>query len=236
MKNVLILEDNEMHMNMLYKIIKGISAYIKIFEVSDKKSAYEAALENNINLFVVDIIINNDMAGTEFVQQIRNMEKYAFTPVIFVTALYDPKLLAYSHLHCFGYVEKPFSHIQVRKLVLAALKFPETENRVKDIFFKKDGIIYVKRESEIMYLECKNRKVVVHCINDALELPYQSVETMIKQISSDNFIQCSRSCVINRNFIESIDYSNRFIKLRNVDKLISIGSTLKKIFKYNMEH
>jgi len=240
MKNVLILEDNEIHMNMICNILKGVSPYINIFEAKDKKSAYEIAIENNIHLLLVDIILDvknsNDVSGLEFVQQIRNIEKYSFTPVIFITSLSDPKLIAYSHLHCYGYLEKPFSEIQVKKLVLSALKFPAQENRIKDIFFKKDGIIYVKRENEIIYLESTNRKIFVHCVGDTLELPYQPMESLIKHLASNNFLQCSRKCIINRNYIESIDYTNRFIKLKNVEQMVTIGSVMKKNFKYNIEH
>lgn len=240
MKNVLILEDDEIYMNKIAAVIENISSYITIHKTTDRKTAYELALENNIHLFLVDIMLSsdnpNDISGLEFVQRVRNIEQYAFRPVIFISSLCDPKFVTYSQLHCFSYIEKPFSDLHLKRVVLHALKFPVSDNTIKDVFFKKDGVIFVKRESEIIYVECIQHKIYVHCINDTLKLPYQSVENMLKQISSDNFIQCSRNCIINRRFIEKIDYANRFIKLRNIERKLSIGSVMKKKFKYLMEH
>ena len=61
--------------------------------------------------------------GFLLIGNIRQMERYQFTPVIIVSALEDSRQYAYERLHCFGYVGKPFHESNVKSLVSAALKF-----------------------------------------------------------------------------------------------------------------
>ena len=47
-------------------------------------------------------------------------------------------------------------------------------------------------------------------------------------MESDDFIQCSGYTIINKNYVESIDYVNRFIKLEGEERDIEIGISMKK--------
>lgn len=239
-QQILIVEDKRVHMEALCKILKDLQKDIEIFCANNAADAYRLAMEHRIHLFMVDIILNanlpGDTAGLKFVQEMRGTKRYAFTPVIFITSLEDPKLFSYSQLHCFGYIEKPFSVEQVRKYVLEALEFPVTEDKERCVFFRKDGIVYAKYLKDIVWIEASRRKIVVHCINDCLEISYMNSEEILQELDSSLFVRCSRFAIINRKFVKEIDYSNRYIKLKGVDKLIEIGARMKKKFKSEMEN
>lgn len=238
-RNILILEDNINHREALYRIVSELAQDIMIYMASNVHKAYQIAMENHIHLFLVDIIlcpdIPGDVLGLSFAQEIREIKKYQFTPIVFITSLEDPKLYSYSQLHCFKYIEKPFSVEQVRRTVAKALEFPTIDEEERFVYFRKDGIIYAKCIKDIIYIENGRRRVVIHCRNDILEIPYKTCDEILREMDSKRFIQCSRYVIINRKYIEEIDYTNRYIKLKYIDAPIEIGVTMKNKFKQKIE-
>ncbi len=239
-QKILIIEDNKIHMDTLKKIIEDLSGDLQIYCASNVKDAYQIALEEHIHLFIVDIILNvkkpGDISGLNFAREIREISKYKFTPLVFITSLEDPKLYSYSRLHCFSYIEKPFSVSRVCDTVSNALEFPLNENTQKCIYFRKDRIVYSVCIKDIVYIEISRRKIIIHCIHDDLEIPYITCEEILRELDSNSFIQCSRYCIVNRKYIEQIDYTNRYIKLKNIENPIEIGVIMKKTFRYRMEN
>lgn len=234
-RNILILEDKKSHREALYKIVSDLAQDITIYMASDVQKAYQIAMENHIHLFLVDIILcpekPGDVQGLRFAQEIRGIKKYQFTPLVFITSLEDPKLYSYSQLHCLGYIEKPFSPEQVRKTVLMALKFPIEDDAERLVYFRKDGIVYAKCIKDIIYIENVRRKVIIHCKNDVLEIPYKTCEEIMREVDSELFIQCSRYTIINKKYMEEIDYTNRYIKLKYVKHPVEIGTVMKSRLK-----
>ena len=128
MKTVLIVEDNARSMEMLTKLVKDIRTDVVIKSASRREEAEILALNNNIDLFMVDIVLDTsnpgDVSGMEFAERVRAFQKYKYTPIIFITSLEDPELHAYSDIHCYYYVEKPFNVAKVSSVIAEALEFP----------------------------------------------------------------------------------------------------------------
>lgn len=238
-QKILIIEDNKAHMDALCNILEALPNDIVVYCAQDVASAHNIALKQHIHLFLIDIILNSqkpgDVSGLNFAREIRGISKYKFTPLIFITSLEDPKLYSYSQLHCFGYIEKPFSAAQVRDTILDALDFPVKSDNDRYVYFRKEGIVYSKRIRDIIYIESSRRKIIVHCINGTLEIPYMTCEELLKEMDSELFVQCSRYSIVNKKYIDEIDYTNRFIKMHYVDTPIEIGVIMKKAFKSRMD-
>ncbi len=241
-KRVIIIEDNISTLQVLSDIVKKISTEIEVMEFSTMDGVYEAVLENTIDLFLVDIILNpedrGDISGIRFADRIRSIEKYEFTPIIFVTSLEDPKLYAYSELHCFYYLEKPFDSEKVKTIVDRALRFPSRRKEDGVLFFRREGILFSVKCSEILYIENSRHRIYFHRVgNEIMEVPYRPLKQILKDADNPYLLQCSRSMVINKEYVDSIDFTNRYIKLRGVESPINIGSTyLKKVgmeFQYD---
>ncbi len=98
MKTVLIVEDNVRSMEMLVKIIENLRTDVEIKTASSQEEAAILAMKFNIDLFMLDIILNasnpGDVSGMKFAEYIRTLQKYKYTPIIFITALEDPELHA----------------------------------------------------------------------------------------------------------------------------------------------
>lgn len=238
-RNVLIIEDKKSHMDALYKIVSEVKSDIKILTAYDIETAYQFSMEYHVHLFLIDIILRpekpGDVLGLTFAQKIREIENYRFTPIIFITSLEDPKLYSYSQIQCLGYIEKPFSKEQVKKLVLKALEFPIVDDDERYVYFRKDRIVYSKNLKEIIFIENSRRKVAIHCKEDILEIPYKTCGEILAELDSDSFIQCSRYMIVNKRYIERIDYTNRYIKLKGVKDYVEIGAIMRKNFKDKME-
>lgn len=237
MKKVLILEDNLQNLKALERITCGAGTDIVPLLAPDVSKAYHMAMEQEISLFLIDIILDplrgSDTSGIRFAEKMRSLEKYRFTPIIFVTSLEDPQLYAYSHIHCYGYLEKPYDHETARKLVAEALQFPGREKAEgeKYIHFRKDGILYPRKHSEIIYMENVGRRLTIYMADgERLHMPYRTCASLMDELGSKQFVQCSRSTILNRNYIDNIDVHSRYVRLRGVDEMVEIGSILKKKF------
>lgn len=236
---ILILEDNKAHMAAMCKILQELGRDVELYCASDLKTAYQILAENTIQLFILDIILNTerpgDASGLKLAEALRDTSKYKHTPIIFTTSVEDPKLYSYSHLHCFRYIEKPYNTSMVSKAVLDALEVPAVPDDDRYVSFQKDHLLYSKQIKEIVYIVCSRKECVVHCVNDEVHLRYKPCKEVMSDIASDSFVQCSRSCIVNRTYIEQIDYTNRYIKLKNIDEAIEIGPKMKKEFKDKMD-
>lgn len=94
MKTILILEDNAREMERLVKIVREQGAQNEVICAVNLEQAYHMAMEKSIDLFLLDIILDprtaGDASGMKFADHIREVERYHFTPIIFITGLEDP--------------------------------------------------------------------------------------------------------------------------------------------------
>ena len=236
MKKILVLEDNVVTLKYIMSLVQDLDNKNVIFACSDVRDAYKYALEKEIDLFIIDIILDTsrlgDSSGLKFVDGIRDIDRYAFTPVIFVTSLEDARLHTYEKLHCYSFVEKPFDPNKLKELIIQCLNFPSIEQKRKTMYFRKDGIILAADRDEIVYVECINHILNIHMKQgDLLSVPYVTLKKFLSDIDSDDFIQCSRSAVVNKRYIHNVDITNRVIQLKKQIGTVEIGIMYKKGLK-----
>lgn len=232
-KNVLIIEDNINQLRMLRKLVLETSENAVVYAEANSADAYKVLMENTIDVFLVDIILDTtkpgDTSGIKLVEKIRNIPKYMFTPVLFITSLEDPKNYAYTDLNCLGYVEKPFSVEKVKKLLQKALNYTTEKEKDITICFRRDGILYPIHVKEIVYLESLNHIVNVHLSDGTLlEVPYMTCKQVLEEDSSDVLFQCSRNTVVNKEYVLNVDVTNRYITLKDGYGRLEVGITFKK--------
>ncbi len=230
-KNVLVVEDNEVHMAALEKLLLKIPN-LNIFKAYNMAEACYMLSLREYHLFIVDIILDTkkpgDVSGMDFVSLVRDNKRYSFTPVIFTTSLEDPKLHAYSDLHCYQYIEKPFDEKYVKSIVVQALSFPSIKPMKEYAYFRKDGILYAVRINEIVYITLGKPGVCMYMENDCLKLGYYTATDLQRQLQSNDFVRCNRNIIINKSYIEYADFANGYIKLKNIDKMFEMGAICKK--------
>ena len=163
-KKVLILEDNIHTPKILAELVIECDLKAKVLYTSSIEEAYKFAIEDTIDVFIIDIILQpakpEDISGLKFAKALRRIERYYFTPMIFITALEDPELYAYRDLHCFGYIEKPFSEEHVKSLLSEALYYETKKIEDSTVYLRKDGILYAVKLFQVVYIQVQHHKML----------------------------------------------------------------------------
>ena len=183
--SVLILEDNRQILNVLEELVMSVAEDEKVYATDNVGEAYKIAMETSIDVFLLDIILytdkKGDTSGMQYAQSMRKLERYRFTPIIFITSLEDPEMYALRDLHAFGYIEKPFAPSQVKNLLRDALHFKTQKETDAMMFFRKDGILYPVKCNRVIYMELIKRKICIHMKNgDVLSIPYKSFREIME--------------------------------------------------------
>ena len=235
MKKVLILEDNGLMLECLSGIVQEVGVKTEVFPFDNAKDACQCALKSTIDLFIIDIMLeahkSGDTSGLSFVEDIRRIKRYGFTPVIIVTALYDQKLITYEELHCYSFIEKPFDKDRLKTLIEEALAFPGTDSGTKTLKFRKGGIILAVERARIVYVESINHILNIHTTNDVMRIPYKTIKDFLEEVDSNDFLQCSRSIVVNRRYVHNVDLVNRVIQFQEGMGRVDIGTMYKNQVK-----
>ena len=147
MKQVLILEDNDLTRNKLVNLIKKMKQNITVCAFSNEEEALGFALTHNVNLFLVDIILypnsRNDFSGIHFVEKIRECPSCSMGEVIFITSLAGLEVELLHRVHCYDYIEKPMNEKRVEQLVDEVLNRGQKASKIPErIYFRNDGITY----------------------------------------------------------------------------------------------
>lgn len=240
MKRILILDDNKATLQHLTDIVGGLDVEKEILSCGNIRDAYQCALEKTIDLFMVDIILDTsqpgDTSGLKFVENIRRLGHYCFTPVIFITSLEDSKSYTYEYLHCYSFIEKPFEADRVKQVVEQCLRFPGSVQVNKTLYFRKEGIVLAVERENIVYVESILRKMHIHTKRgDVLTIPYLTIKKFLEEADSSDMIQCSRNTVINRNYVLNVDITNRMIQFKDGLGSVEIGDLYKKSVKERFE-
>ncbi len=211
-------------------MVKSIDAGADIREFATMEGVYETVMSLHFDLFILDIIMDmhtpGDTSGIEFAEHLRTISKYKFTPIIFTSVLEDPKMYAYSRIHSFSYIEKPFRENELREAIKEALCFEDAGNRDKTLFWRTDGILYSVKCQEIVYAEIVLRNLYIHKVGgEEICIKYKTIKELLQQADCDQLVQCGRNVLINKDYVESIDPANRIIRMQNTRKVIAIGSS-----------
>lgn len=160
-KKILIVEDSEYYMNLVTDSLINIENTI-LYKAVNISEAYRIAMEKNIDVFIVDVVLDTkvlgDVSGIVFVDRIRTVPRYRFSPIIITSSLEDPKYHAYNYLHCFRYFEKTYDVSELVETVKEALEFKQSEDIEKIIYYKRQGILFSLRTKD--FVQCNKNTVV----------------------------------------------------------------------------
>ena len=233
MKRVLIIEDDNNILQCLNRVVKSVDKSVEVYAYTNVKDAYQCIL------FMIDIILDTakpgDTSGLYFAEKIRMINRYKFTPILFITSLEDSKCISYSNFHCYSFIEKPFSPEYVKQIVSECLEFPDCMLQKKALFFRKEGIVVSVDRDDIVYVESINHILHIHTIkNDELKIPYVTMKGFLEMADSDMFIRCRRNTIIHQKYFLNADHTNGIIQLaggRRVEIGLTYKNAMKKIFK-----
>lgn len=231
-RKALIVEDNKCVAEELHSILKEIDSTLEVYCCKDYQDACDLVLEESIDVFLVDIILDtsqdNDVSGLNFVRHIRAMRQYKFSPVVFITSVYDSKIYAYDQLHCYHYLEKPFDQVEAKNIIKEALEMSDRYEVEEYIRIKDSDVIIEQKINDIVYIKSKDRKLEIVSTEGTMTLYYKTVKEVKKQVLAYNFFQCNRNILVNRKYIRKIDMGRGEIILKDNYGTLEFGRVYKK--------
>jgi DNA-binding LytR/AlgR family response regulator len=212
---ILLIEDNEMHLDILEKKLKGMGAN-KIVCSSTFKNACTYLKTNTPDIVFSDYYLDEGHMGVDLVNTCL-LDKPV--PIVFITSFYDA-----DHFHIFEenplitFLPKNATSAEIEKSIqnlIEKSKHFVKNNKIEDcIYVKHEGIVSKVILSEIEYIAVDGKLLELHAQNDTF-LTRSTLSDFYKKLSS-NFLKIHQSYVINLNFLVAVNLEESTVKLTNV--------------------
>lgn len=240
--NVLILEDNENSRIALVKIVESCMRNIQVYPFGSRAEAYLCAMDQNIDLFLLDIILQpkerNDSSGIHFAKDIRDNVRYKTVPIIFITSLAGLEVTLLKQVHCYDYIEKPIDSKRIRRHILEALDAINADRRMRlpeKVSLRYDGVSYPVIVDNVIYIVSRRGVLYIHELEGVIEIPHLPANTFLNRVRDNKFLVPLKGTAVNVRYIKNIDFKNSKVFLKQTDDTIDIGGRLKKRFREEFE-
>ena len=218
-KNILILEDDSVQLEMLKNSIENNYEDVMV-SGAETASLALTMLKKDIHydVFMLDISLGADdvdQQGIDFARKIREVKDYLKTPIIFITG--HPKFVfdAVNEAHCYSYVIKPYDEKDIISQ-LNEVFFGDTM-----ITVRTTNKVYINLDiNDIYYIESMGRYQYFHTVhNDDIKTREHNFK-YYEELLSGGFIRCHKSYIVNKNYIGSVSIVDRIIKIKGTGEEI----------------
>ena len=230
--NILIVEDELPIQKLLSSCVHEVDETIEIYISDSSSEALKIAKEKAIDIFLLDIQLT-DYKGTQLAKELRAMEQYQYTPMIFATALANEELNAYREIKCYSFLIKPFTKKEVKQTISEAIDYRNNfGERTKTIRIEQKSHIFEYDLKNIVYIESFGKKMALHLRTAQNSIMTETIsgytlKAMISLINDDEFIQAHKSYIINKRLITQIAKVEGLIYLKDVQQPIPIGNKFR---------
>lgn len=231
MAGILVLEDDIQSRRALVSMLKDITQNVNVEEAADLEQArLKLEEKDSFDLFLLDVNLDShdaeDASGLIFAQEIRRIMKYELTPIIMLTSVAALEIEAYRKVHCYQYILKPYDEEDVRQAVKRVLSHVRSFEK-PFIIVKKDGINYKILCEDIVFCKAIPRGVCIYMRQEQMDVPYLSIRQLLDKLPKEDFVQCHRMFVINKEHMKYYDLVNQIVQMEGYPEGIDIGVTYK---------
>lgn len=113
----------------------------------------------------------------------------------------------------------------------------DTEGREdRIIYIENQKVVYPIRSSQISHIQAGNRSLKITLIDGRVQhLRYMTLQRFMDEVDRKYFVQCSRSGIVNMDYVDNIDYGNRMITMKNQEQM-AIGTTYIKFLREQLRN
>ena len=243
-KIVLFVVGDEHIWSGCYSVIQEVLFEYHVKYVDNYVAAYKIIVENNIDVMVcgpsAEQYPQNMAEAYRFIESARKLKRYQYTPIILITDVEDPSHYCRHNLKCREVIDPMTVANRLEHSLEAAvweLEHRRSAGKVaihRDkleghmLYFQNENVLYPVKCRHISHIQAVNREMEVCLYNGKKYFTrYITLQKLLDAADVWYFLQCSRSGIINANYVRNIDYTNRVITMRNLDQL-SIGTTFIK--------
>ena len=229
MKHILLVEDFETQAKALKSIIQSHIPDVDITIASNIADALHfIQILPTIDLFFLDIALSEDYSkkddGITLGLEIRSRMKYTNTPIIYVTSYTNRIQEAINKVHCFGFLYKPYTPLDVTKLLDSIF---QAENKDQKLLLKVESSVFFQLDlSSLLFVNAKG-KYMIYQTQDCAHTSRQYSMKQLEELLPKNFIRCHKSYIVNKDYIKNFDTVNRYIHMYHTSKLIPVTRTFQ---------
>ena len=237
MINILIVEDNILQLNALKCIIENteIGQPICPYTASGYEEAVGIISSVHFDVFFLDILFSEDEnvpCGIDLGNYIRTLDRYRYTPIVYITSIPGQIGNAVNDIHCYNYLIKPYKREDVEKLLKSVTDSPMISAaplRIIDVNSVSHNVVV----ENIVMLSVSSHILTIHCDDGDLTTRQFNIDSVLAELPP-YFIRVHRKYIVNRHRIDNYDRTLGFIRIES--QTIPIGRTYKSEFekRYNL--
>ena len=173
------------------------------FATTSPKQLLSYVENNSVDVFILDIDLDDQITGIEIAKKIRVKNKNAY--IIFLTAHFEYSMIAYK-VKTFDFLIKPLTNAKLEETILRLYEdiYDNTSS-----FVKIGNGKHIFKTADILYIEKSKAKAIVHTTTSDVQI-YGTMDSIINCLP-DYFIRCSKSYIVNIQKINRIDDKKHFI-------------------------
>ena len=238
--SIILVEDDYMQREILKTMILSTYKSIKIYEADSESSALDIIKKNDITIFLIDISLK-ESSGLDLAIKIRQISKYEFSQLVFLTTNMDYMLQAFKQIHCYDYILKPYNkdvvQAMLNKLIDKELnnlnngKKDSKEDTDKELVIKiRNGIFVRVKINEILFIEINGRDCEVNTVSGIYTYINISLKKILELINCEYIVQSHKGFVVNKNYIfkvEKLDLRLSNLYFKNYSRNALLGHKFK---------
>ncbi len=227
---ILIVEDDKSQLDSLKCLLTEYQPQNIILCASSYTQGITYLSENDIDLFLLDVELDTSASsedGIELARQIRKHPKHLYTPIIFLTSIPERILEALNQTHCYDYLLKPYDREALYRC-LDQLNTPRKTEENYISFADTQGIHIRLKSSEVLYFSSAGHQIQIHTDSCTYTTCTTTLDAWAEKLGSP-FLRCHRKYIINLDYANHYDKTNRFISIGN--ESIPIGRSYKNEFE-----
>lgn len=237
MINIVICDDNELHLKTIEKLVhEGINRNenientiinVSIFNSSHHLIEYCDTKINEVDIIICDIELD-DANGITVAKNIKRLNSNI--QIIFISSYTQYFEDVYSVDHIF-FLSKPINQNKFLIALNTAIS-KSIENKNKFIVISNKNGVYIVNLNDIYYIEAELRKTKIHT-KDSVYIKYIKLHDFVNSLDQ-RFIICHKSFAVNMDKVIKVD-KNKFILETKVQVPISqlkYGLAKRKFIEY----
>ncbi len=228
-----ICDDEKLFRNKIHKVIDKIymnnDEYYHVTEFTNFNNSFLKLIKDGSpKIYILDIEMKDDVSGIDIARKIRNNDWESI--IIFITSHNE---LGYQALKAqimlLDFISKYDDY--ERNLELVIKKAISMINSQKTMTFNSDGISYVIHLNDILYVvkDTIDRKCIIKTTYTEIEVN-RSLNYFVDNLDK-RFYMSHRSCIVNTERIDKVDWKNNIIYFNNGDSIDLISRDKKRGFK-----
>lgn len=207
--NILIVEDEFITLDNLKETVIDLGYIVSGIAMNAAK-AIDILNDGNTDFAILDINLKGKNDGIWIANEIRT--KYHI-PFIFITAFTDSETIQRAvKTKPLGYLVKPFTQPSVYAAIEIAfntftspLEMDSLEN--EHIFVNENKVFKKVYLKDIRYIEAFKNYLEINLITGR-HVIRSTLKSISQQLPDQHFIQCHRSFIINKNYIQIVSKNN----------------------------